>query len=286
MTIDLMTISIPIDTDTAEEVTEFLQYAIQEDTLNYELLLNMDVLVDVSARGFLCAAYKGDELVGVASAFDMIGLHVYEWSMVVHPDYRGEKIGMRLYAEVQKQLELRDANEDTALTFDAREVPRKFLASVGYHLQFSEATMQASSAIGNEKNFTLIRLVESNHPDLKKVLMQAFGDTEAEAEALIDWNLEHPKCHMFEYREKDKTIATVTAVESDHALWVTALATLPMHQGKGIGTTLLAFVKHLAAQMEKAFVLLDVELENEEALKLYERAAFTKQHQVDFYQKS
>lgn len=284
MSIDIMTISNPVDIDTAKEVREFLTYANDFDKVNYNMLLNVEVLEDMSARGFLCMAFRGEELIGIATAYDVIGLHVYEWSMVVHPDHRGEKIGMRLFAEIQQQLELRDAVENTALTYDSREDARKFLASVGYHWKFSEATMRKLATAGDAGKFNEIQLAVEDDVKLKKVLMQAFGDTESEAEGLMSWNIEHPARHMYVWKENTETIATVTAVEGENAMWVTALATLPTKRGSGIGSTLLAFVSDLAAKAGKKYVMLDVEIENEGALSIYERAGFEKIHQVDFYQ--
>ena len=65
MDISIMTVSIPLDGDTMQEVKELLE----EDTVNYESLLSVEELTDFHLKGFCVLAYddESDKLVGVLS---------------------------------------------------------------------------------------------------------------------------------------------------------------------------------------------------------------------------
>lgn len=67
---------------------------------------------------------------------------------------------------------------------------------------------------------------------------------------------------------------------------MTALATDPSYQGKGIGSALLAFAQAEGSRRECEAVMLDVEIDNDKALSVYEKAGFKPIIQVDYYVKT
>ncbi|WP_254636316.1 GNAT family N-acetyltransferase, partial [Lysinibacillus sp. GbtcB16] len=57
-------------------------------------------------------------LVGVASAIDIMGLHTYEWTLVVTPAYRQKGIGTALDVGIQVGLKERGAEGQLGVVID------------------------------------------------------------------------------------------------------------------------------------------------------------------------
>ena len=78
-------------------------------------------------------------------------------------------------------------------------------------------------------------------------------------------------------------VGTVTTRKEGEVEWVTAFAVAPNKQGQGIGTQILNLVKDYTVRNGEKTILLDVEIENSSALRVYEKAGFIKSTQLDYY---
>ena len=81
----------------------------------------------------------------------------------------------------------------------------------------------------------------------------------------------------------DEVVGTVTTRKEGEVQWITAFAVDPNKQGQGIGTQILNLVKDYAIHNGDKTVLLDVEIENMGALRVYEKAGFMKSSQTDYF---
>lgn len=284
--IAILTVSFPIDKETEHEIQTLVQTSEQLEGINYEQVLNLSSMKDPSTKGFAVLAYGGDDVLGIVSAIDMIGIHSYEWSGLVHPDFRRQGLGEALLNELQRNLEVRGAESELAMNVKTSETGAAFLGQSGYEWNFSEATLKASAQEVHGNADIEVIPYTTERVELTQLLMNAFGDTEDEVQSLLDYNTSNPSRHVYVATKHGEVVGTVTAVEEGKSLWVTALATNPSHQGKGIGSALLGFVQAEGARRTCESVMLDVEIDNDKALSIYEKAGFKPILQIDYYVKT
>ena len=286
MDITILTVSFPLDVETSIEIQSLVRKNEELEEINYDQVLNLPVITDPLSKGFAILAYAGDEVVGVITAIDMIGIHSYEWSALVHVDFRRQGLGHALIQELQRNLEIRGSESELALTVKESSAGAAFLQKEGYEWNFSEATLKAQGNISKSDVDVDIVPFTTERQDLTEILMSAFGDTEDEVHTMIEFNVSSPSRHVFVAKQQQQVVGTVTAVEEGTKLWITALATDPLHQGQGIGSALLAFVQEEGSRRESVAVMLDVEIDNDKALHVYEKAGFKPILQVDYYVKT
>lgn len=278
-------VSFPIDLETKEEMEELVGECEHSDNRSYRQILNEWAWTSSDAKGFLVVAYDEEKLVGAISAIDMIGVHSYEWSCIVSPPYRRKGVATRLLASLKENLEMRGAEGNLGLSISDSESGREFIRRKGYHYDFSEVTMEALTISGELDCPFKIGKYDGEKKDLANILMEAFGDTEEEVSALIDFNEQDPSRTIWLAFEEDEAAGTVTTVEDENTLWITALAVHPSQSGKGIGSALLKHCRLEAGRKKKGKVMLDVEIDNGQALSVYKRAGFLPVLQIDYYTK-
>jgi ribosomal protein S18 acetylase RimI-like enzyme len=284
--ISLMSVSFPVDQETAREIMELVQSTEKQDQLSYEQILNMYAITDESVKGFVVLAYDEENLVGAVSAIDMIGVHSYEWSGLVLPNYRKQGIGKALLKALNKNLEMRGAESELALAIKDAPNAKLFFDAQNYEWNFSEATMQAIPADTPRESQVKVHPLTNEHHEITKILMNAFGDTEDEVHTLLNFNEAHPSRYVFVAKINNTCVGTVTVVEENQSFWITALATDVAMQRQGIGSAILHFVLAEAKKRGVEKIMLDVEIDNAGALSVYEKAGFKTNLQVDYYVKT
>lgn len=80
--------------------------------------------------------------------------------------------------------------------------------------------------------------------------------------------------HYVVAQESDEVVGYAGLFATGHQADVQTLAVSAGHQGKGLGATLLSALLDEASRRQCAEVLLDVRVDNEAALHLYESAGF------------
>lgn len=288
MNISITTASFPVDLQTLEEIKGLCNAAFEVDSHHhYENVLNIIAATDYESTGFFVLAYDDDteELVGVASAIDVIGLHAYEWSILVAPMYRRIGIGTALASVVQEGFALRGAEGELARVVTDSPYGRTFIENLGYAYSFSEATLEAKAEEVQKKTDVAIRRYVNEHMELVELFSEAFGDLPEESAELIAYNTSTEGHILWVAHIGEKVVGTVTSAKEGDVQWVTALAVHPDFERRGIGTALLSWVKNHALQNGEHFVMLDVEIENNKALRVYERAGFLIVTQIDYFAK-
>ena len=102
--ITILTVSFPLDVETSSEIQALVRKSEELEEIKYDQILNLPVITDPLLKGFAVLAYAGDEIIGVITAVDMIGIHSYEWSALVHHDFRRKGLGQALIQELHRNL--------------------------------------------------------------------------------------------------------------------------------------------------------------------------------------
>ncbi|MED4700318.1 GNAT family N-acetyltransferase [Lysinibacillus capsici] len=287
MNISVMTVSFPLDGETLKEVKLLCEEATVQDYRVYETIMNVPMASSFENKGFMVLAYEDDKdlLVGAASAIDLMGLHTYEWSLVVTPAYRQKGIGTALVEGIQVGLKERGAEGQLAVVIDGSPYGHTFIENKGFTYSFSETTLETKAEPVTLRGDINIQAYNGEQAELITIYCKAFGDLPEESKELIAFNTSTNGRELWIAYRDGAVVGTVTTAKENEIQWVTALAVHPNCEGQGIGTALLSFSKDYASKVGAAFVMLDVEVDNKKALSVYEKAGFMKAQQIDYYVK-
>ncbi|MEK3973632.1 MULTISPECIES: GNAT family N-acetyltransferase [unclassified Psychrobacillus] len=287
MDISVMTVSIPVDGETLEEIKILVDEATHVDLINYSRLLNVTELTDYFLKGFCILVYNddSDQLVGILTAIDRLGTIDYEWSALVLPSARKAGIASKMFQELNRNLELRGATADIALVPSTATIGQHMLTSNGYSHEISEITMVANTAPEQTKSEFEIAPFVNEGDELINVLKSAFGDTQEEAKEMISFNLQTPNRKLMLAKQANKVLGTATTVDNQEQLWITGLAVHNDARGKGVAKALLNWCKHEAYILGKQQVYLDVETDNDIALSVYQKQGFQTAAHTLFYRR-
>lgn len=232
------------------------------------------------SRGFAVMAYTAeDRLIGFAVSADMVGLHQYEWSVLVHPDFRRLSIGSALADGIRHGHSQRQAEGDLVAFIENPEA-EAFLESLGYEPAFSEILLGVEPLEHFElPNGVEIAPYSGEREALEKLLVSAFDE---EVLPVLSYNLEAAGRDVWVMKTNGALAATATLLEEGDDLWITAFAVSPHLQGQGYGQAFLRWSRHQALLRNKKQVLLDVETDNG-ALRVYEKAGFEPVSKVDYW---
>lgn len=287
MNISVMTVSFPLDGETLKEVKLLCEEATVQDYRVYETIMNVPMASSFENKGFMVLAYEDDKdlLVGAASAIDLMGLHTYEWSLVVTPAYRQKGIGTALVEGIQVGLKERGAEGQLAVVIDGSPYGHTFIENKGFTYSFSETTLETKAEPVTLRGDINIQAYNGEQAELITIYCEAFGDLPEESKELIAFNTSTNGRELWIAYRDGAVVGTVTTAKENEIQWVTSLAVHPNCEGQGIGTALLSFSKDYASKVGAAFVMLDVEVDNKKALSVYEKAGFMKAQQIDYYVK-
>jgi len=284
MDIFLMKASYPLDELTIQELKGLIQNANTVKNQDIALLMNADSWKNYESQGLVVLAYnEHDQLLGALSAVDLFGLNTYEWSVVVHSNYRRQGIGAALVQDFIHALVERGATGDMGLSFND-DAGHQFLHQLGYEYNSSEATLQATAESCELSKDILVRpFIEQDRDILVALMHDGFGDISEETDELITFNTTTPGRMLNMVELNQQVVATVSIVENEAGVWVTAFTVQQSLRDQGIGSAVLQWAKNYANQKQQQKVLLDVEIDNTNALSVYQKAGFTPVQQVDYF---
>lgn len=286
MNFSAITVSFPLDQETYEEIQALCKVAAECDGLLYNNVMNLPISKSYDSRGFYVLVYDDDknELVGAGTAIDLMGLNTYEWSLLVAPMYRQLGIGAAIFNVLREGMEMRESEGELAVMMQGSHFGSDFLQRNGYLFSFSEATLEAHAEVLDGDSELLVRpFMQKDTEALVSIFSEAFGDMREESLELIAFNTTTEGLKLWTVELDGEVVATVTTRKEGEVQWISAFAVAPSMQGRGIGTQLLNWVKDYAVRNGEKTILLDVEIENSSALRVYEKAGFMKSSQMDYF---
>ncbi|HSI67529.1 MAG TPA: GNAT family N-acetyltransferase [Planococcus sp. (in: firmicutes)] len=277
MDISLSIESFPLDRETATDMTTLLK----NYPADYSVVLQADSWCDPLARGFAVLAYsEGEELLAFAIAIDVVGLHHYEWSMIVTEEFRRQSIGSALADGIHHGLRQRNAEAVTAAFLEDGNAGA-FLSSLNYSPSFKEMQYRALPL----EHFHMPEGIEiepynGEREELKGLLVSAFDQT---AVPVMEFNIAEPGRAVFLMKKDHEVLATVAIVEEPETFWITSFTVRENEQGNGYGQTFLEWCRHFAFTKNKGEILLDMDTDND-AVSVYQKAGFEVISTVEYWE--
>jgi ribosomal protein S18 acetylase RimI-like enzyme len=251
-----------------------------------DLKLNWDVLRERATNetnDFLY--YEQDRLVGYLPLF-AFNSHEAEISGMVHPDYRRQGIFSLLLNVAKGECRRRGLSELLLIVERASESGQTFAASQGARFDHSEyrmalGTFQALPVFTPQLEFRPARPGEG--PILAQITAAAFGIDESE----IEWYEKNVTAHSgrrFYVALLDGVYIGKLDVSlgKDEAL-IYGFGVLPAYQHRGYGRQILVRTVQAIQEMGQANIALEVAVENDSALSLYQSCGFYKTSSYDYY---
>lgn len=286
MNLSAITVSFPLDQETYEEIQGLCKTVAACDGHLLNQVMNLPLAKSYDTRGFYVLVYDDEKnkLVGAGTAVDIMGFNTYEWSMVVAPMYRQLGIGTAILNVLKDGMAAREGEGELALIMEGSHFGKEFLQKNGYLYSFSEATLETRAEVLPQKGAVTLRpFMQKDTEALVAIFSEAFGDMREESLELIEFNTTTEGLVMWTAEMDGEVVGTVTTRKEGEVQWITAFAVAPNKQRQGIGTQILNLVKDYAIRAGEKTVLLDVEIENTGALRVYEKAGFMKSSQLDYY---
>lgn len=227
--------------------------------------------------------YKQKQLVAFLAAYFFYEDAV-EISLLVHPLYRRRGIGKELIRTILPLIQSQNFHK---LIFSSpAHLNNLWLTANGYSYMHSEYYMERDDLkplLDYKKTLTFRTAISEDIPLLCAFDEACFPNKQVDAIERFQ--------HLIDGREYQILLAyeNNNPVGKAHLRWqptgatLSDIAILPTHQGKGLGTTLIAHCINMALSEGKPHLNLDVETHNERALKLYTRLGFITENASDYW---
>lgn len=243
-----------------------------EDHEDIELKLNWETLKNRKEKQDFFH-YENERLVGFLGVYKFG--NEYEICGMVHPDYRRKGIFTSLLNEAKEVI---PSEEVILMNAPAQSKSAKaWLETNNCHYSFSEHQMQWKK-----------RELEIDHPEVQ---LRPASEEDIPFLVLVDqmsFGIAEPPNELSEDKQayvievQNEAIGKILLERSVEQSWIYGFAILPQYQGKGYGRAALTKIV-LTESQSNPNIFLDVETENNNALKLYEECGFVSFHTQDYY---
>ncbi|MBO9129303.1 GNAT family N-acetyltransferase [Bacillus sp. 165] len=271
----------PLNLEIQQKLTKWLVELQNTRNINVETIISVPFLANAGeTQAYLLTAEQDGKWTAVAVVTDIL----QNGHIEVGFGCENAEAGSFLIEAVLSQY-LSHKPKSISFVLDQKAVLEKeLLLHTGAHYQMSEAQMKLENIalLSAVDEIKLHAYQETDYYHVLSILMKSFGDTEEDAAAVIHLSLDDPKRTFYTIRASGVIVGTINLIRAEQAM-VTALAIHPEWQHQGIGSQ--ALTKALRMLLEEGYtsVYLDVEIENEKALHVYERVGFQVLHVFDFY---
>lgn len=234
--------------------------------------------------------YENDRIVGFLAIYSFLSTEV-EISGMVHPEARRRGIFNQL---VQRAMEVCSQREVPKLIFineRGSESGKAFLSKLGAAYSFSEYVMELKEQViplASTQTELSIRLADRSDSELLiKLNMSGFDMTEADTREYVMQTItgDKERTWIAELGENKEPIGKLGAmVEPGVSGFIYGFCVLPGIRGKGYGRQILSqTITALKEQDQAEHIKLEVSVENEKALGLYESCGFATKNANDYY---
>jgi ribosomal protein S18 acetylase RimI-like enzyme len=211
-----------------------------------------------------------------------------EASLMVHPDHRRRGIGSRLIVEIRTELARRGLPSCLLVADQGSPSGRDFLAALGIPHDFSEYRLELDpEAIdrSRSRHDTLIlrQATPADAETLIRVLAAAFDEPDDHARGNVTGTYAETDRHFYLAELDGVPIGAIRVGEWGGNGDLTAFGVIPEQQGKGYGRQILLDAVDLLIPRTLPRILIEVAVENRNALGLYESCGFRIAQEYGYY---
>jgi ribosomal protein S18 acetylase RimI-like enzyme len=230
-----------------------------------------------------CTAHS--TLVGLAAIPDD---SVPEASLMVHPAFRRRGIGRSLVDEIRAELRRRGLKGCLLVTDQASLSAKSFLAALGIIYTSSEYRLELNpTAIDRTRPridaLTMRPATRDDAETLIQVLSAAFWEPDEHARVNVLGTFQESSRRFYLAELNGEPIGAIRVGEWSGNGDITAFGVVPDHQGKGYGRQILLDAVDLLLPLNLPRILIEVAVDNRNALGLYESCGFHITQEYGYY---
>lgn len=226
--------------------------------------------------------YRDGALVGYLMAYGL-GTDERELTGMVHPAYRRQGIARILLQAARDEYTGFGVRQLLLITEHHSRSGKAFVAAVGAHHDFAEHEMLLTHFQERQQfdDHLLFRPADMSDLDALASIFAALEGTSLDAEKpRIQMRLQDPLCQYYiaTFGEEEvgchEPVGCLRVDEMANELGIYSFAVIPDYQGRGYGRQMLEeTIRTIRAHSQKS-IMLDVDVTNERAFRLYHSCGF------------
>lgn len=246
----------------------------------------IELPVEVDGEGFVWRD-KG-EVVGFA---ELEGRREIELSGMVHPKYRQRGMGTALLDAARMECRRRGTESLSLVIDEASPSGHAFAYATGGTYDISEYRMLLDrdeiAAPPKRKEVLALTQIDSTERALFASLSAvAFDEPLERNEAWLEHDMVESNRRFWVARRGEEPVGTVRAIAIPPRVYITALGVVPACRGRGYGREILLRTVDMLGKEGWPEILLEVETDNINALRLYRSSGFRVTRTYGFYRLS
>lgn len=232
--------------------------------------------------------YNGQNLIGYLGICSF-GKSDLEVNGMVHPNYRRQGVFSKLFQLVKEESRKRENNKMLLLCDRESKAGQEFINSTGFTYEYSEYEMYLNMNFTNAASENVINDIvfrKAKNSDSKEIAQQNaiyFGSDLDEVDEIIPEEEEKRGMIIYLVVIDDKVIGKVHLIIEKNLGGIYGLGVKPEYRSRGYGRKILlkAIDKLKESNVEK--IMLQVEIQNENALILYKSCGFEQTSTMDYF---
>lgn len=277
-----------LDEDLTKDIKELIAACNMHD--GFKGMLSLDTSFNFNQEmNCIFVMYDGSRLVSALTLFAP-GSEEAEVTAMTLPEYRGRGCFDSLVQRAETEL-VRHAVPDILFVCEERAAAGKAaMAGLKAMYEFTEYTMKYNHSMDKairEYDYRM-KLQEAGMQDIPSLIeigMSAFNDSYEGAQSMALAALNSPNRQVFLGEVDGLHVAMGVAAAGEESTCIHGLGVMPEQQGKGFGKEMLyAIIKRLLEQDVRE-ISLEVNSENDIALRLYTSSGFEVQNAWEYYRK-
>lgn len=264
-----------------DEVLALQQICLNEEDLENEAFLSNEVNFDKSIPCFYMI-YEDDKLVSFLTTFMPLRDEA-EIIAFTHPEYRNRGYFRKLLKCAEESLKNAKVNRILFAVETKSKSGLKMLESLKCNsIEHSEYKMSCvSNNIENDSELRFARVDKDNKDIFINITSDGFIASDEE-DRFVDVIINNEDREAYIAYKDNDPVGCFNFNYKDDIAFLYGVAILSSHRNAGFGSKMVAYALKIGLS-KCSKVLLDVDSENDIAFKLYKKAGFNVENQVDYY---
>jgi len=234
--------------------------------------------------------YHDGHLVGFLGIYAIVSQKQVEISGMVHPAYRRKGIFRALYAKAKAECEARQVTQILLVCNRESEAASAFAKASSatyqfseYRLDYTEGTDAGANAASVDPRLQLRPATATDFDTLVAIGVSGFGGAPEQTAAVVTRNLSKSshQCYLALYDAEP--VGMITASLEEDMYYISGFCVKKELQGKGLGRKILSQTVDILKQKGSNGISLEVDVDNQNALSLYQSIGFAVVSVSDYY---